>query len=128
MGGSLIKNIGDVKPLEKQLEIKQAQIAELEAEFERKDQQNYDEEQKVEEKRRCEFYLEQLIKSKTNELQQLSKTEEQLQAQAAASGLGSQIDDMDVRIVQEEEAMAAIQVDIEKVKQTKKTHEFLSNK
>ena len=41
----------------------------FQAEEERKDRQNFDEGEQVEKMRRSEFYLEKLIKSKTNELQ-----------------------------------------------------------
>lgn len=120
--------MGDIKALEKQLDIKAQQIAELMAEEERKNRSAFDEGEQVEKMRRSEFYLEKLIKSKTNELQDLQKQQTELEAMAAETGFGNKIEELAAQCEEEEVKLEQTQVEIDGVKLVINRHKWLSDK
>merc|ERR1711865_1220661 len=126
--GEVENTMGDIKALEKQLDIKARQIAELMAEEERKGRQNFDEGEQVEKMRRAEFYLEKLIKSKTNEFQDLQKQQTELEAMAAETGFGDQIEELAAQCAEEEAKLEETQVEIDGVKIVINRHKFMADK
>eukprot|EP00658_Telonema_sp_P-2_P034189 TRINITY_DN24975_c0_g1_i2.p1 TRINITY_DN24975_c0_g1~~TRINITY_DN24975_c0_g1_i2.p1 ORF type:complete len:197 (+),score=73.17 TRINITY_DN24975_c0_g1_i2:222-812(+) len=120
--------MGDTKALQKQLDIKNAQILELTTEVSQKENEVYGLEEKLKEQERGQFYLEQCIESKARDLKGLQKLNDEVSATASAAGFGDAIDKNQAAIDDKEAELQKIEDEISGIKQVMKRHAHLTSK
>merc|ERR1711988_548345 len=119
-------NMGDVSALEKQLNVKTRQIAELQATLDEKSRKLFDYSDTLENKDRGIYYLERSIEARNRDLAALRKQAAELEAQASPE-FSKKIDEAEAEIEKAKEENDALQEQVDKVKVSVNHSRFLAD-
>lgn len=119
--------MGDVSALEKQLNVKTKQIAELQATLDEKSRKLFDYSDTLENKDRGIYYLERSIEARNRDLADLRKQAAELEAKGSPE-FSKKIDAAEGQIVAVKEENDKLQEEVDKVSVNVSHHRFLAEK
>merc|ERR1712227_915162 len=125
--GVAVSEMGDVSALEKQLNMKTKQIAELQATLDEKSRKLFDYSDTLENKDRGIYYLERSIEARNRELADLRKQATELEAKATPD-FAAKIDEAEAHISKVKEENEALQEQVDKVNVSINHSRFLTAK